>query len=265
MKKHTLKGLLVAATGMLLFSNSALATPVWNDNPYVDPSALAPAHDPGYLNPYLPTASGYYIWSNNSSRTSWSVRWTDNNNDVKTANETWSGYVEFLGNDNTWHQAVDWEGNPNNTNGGDGILIQGTDIFTWNEVISFPGATAGAKWDGFDFTIDENALAGSSIRFTLGGSLYNTLWVNPDFAGNPSEDPYILNGTQNGVEAQAMWIGGGYTPNVNVTYNPNTGYVYQRFETPAPVPEPATILLFGTGIAGLAGAARRKKAGKLKE
>ena len=40
--------------------------------------------------------------------------------------------------------------------------------------------------------------------------------------------------------------------------NRNRGYFIT--ETPAPVPEPATMILFGTGIAGLIAARRRKKA-----
>ena len=40
--------------------------------------------------------------------------------------------------------------------------------------------------------------------------------------------------------------------------NRNQGYFIT--ETPAPVPEPATMILFGTGIAGLIAARRRKKA-----
>ncbi|HIP49874.1 MAG TPA: PEP-CTERM sorting domain-containing protein, partial [Candidatus Pacebacteria bacterium] len=36
--------------------------------------------------------------------------------------------------------------------------------------------------------------------------------------------------------------------------------VFYENTTTAPVPEPATMLLFGIGLAGLAGVSRRKKA-----
>lgn len=257
MRNMILKSVLTCVAGLTFAVSVANATPVWTGDPMVDQSDLAPADDPGFFNPTLPTSSGYYIWANNSNRTSWSVRWTDNNNGIKTPKETWMGSVEFLGVDNTWHQAVDWEGNPNTRGGGDGILLQGINGFTFTETIAFPGATAGPAWDGFDFEIDDKALPGSTIRFNLGGTLYNRLWTNPDNPTVAGADQYILNGTDLGVQAQALWIGG-EAPMVNVSQFAN-GMVYQRFETPAPVPEPTTMLLFGAGMAGLAGFSRRKK------
>ncbi len=62
-----------------------------------------------------------------------------------------------------------------------------------------------------------------------------------------------------------QWTGGSAVPSEQffVVYNQNDGTVLQNgLTTASPVPEPATMLLFGTGLAAFAGAGLRKKSKK---
>ncbi len=84
---------------------------------------------------------------------------------------------------------------------------------------------------------------------------------NANLAGWASVSNYIDNGsapwrTIAGISSDADWIWGS-------ALKPGSNYgEYQLFRTKAetaPVPEPSTMLLFGTGLAGLIGARFRKK------
>ena len=232
MKNMFVKSAVLAVASIGMLAGSALATPVYTGDTYA-------AWGEGGL-PSLPTATGYYIWSNDEAKTSWSVRWTGNNDGGTPVWVSWKGSVEFVGNDMTSLTAIAWDNHDGATPTYTNLSPLGLDF----EAISYD-ALAGYHWDGFDFTIDPSADAGR-LRFNLGGGYYSSL---------------TLNDSDDGVAAYAMWIGDGNVMNVNVatTTMSSDNYIFQSFETPAPVPEPATMLLFGTGLASLAGAARRKK------
>lgn len=226
MNKTLVKTLGAILVGSFLMVGNALATPVYTGDSSTDWGANGDDR---------PT--GYYIWSNDDLKTSWSVRWTGNNDGGDKFVGDWMGSVEFLGNELA------------GTGVGDGI-----DLVSWNnndgpvdytnnffgEKFTF-AARAGGGFDGFDFTLETDILG--TLRFNLGGEFYTALG---------------LNGTDDGVVAQSLWIGGN-NPMVNVDVFGDGETKYQRFETPAPVPEPTTMVLFGTGLIGLAGLARRKK------
>lgn len=225
---------------IFLVSGVAVATPIFKGDPVVTEDNLDWRSNPnnegdGFV-PLSPEGPGYYIWANDEQRKSWSVRWAGMG---ETYN--WAGEINFGGQLSNLSKVL-WDAGDN------GLQFDYAGLGGDPVGISFGPATAGTPngWDGFDFELDASA---------------------------PTLMTFILHSTyfaigEEGHEKEGVYVGSGWLSVPENSDNPEgfffragddaEGFGSRQFEVYAPVPEPATILLFGAGLLGLAAYGRKK-------
>ena len=103
----------------------------------------------------------------------------------------------------------------------------------------------------YGYKIDEITVTGLNVKLTT-----NTYWLNLQNASVPSGDP-VFGDENSGIGCHSQGCPSEVSENALGTIPPEAFDVTGTYDSGS-TPEPSSILLFGSGIPGLAGMLRRK-------